>query len=186
MNREDVARYNVTELLRDQRTVTIRAIRPDDKGLVIEVFREASPESIYRRVFAAKKELTDQELKLITEVDFVNVVQLVAELEKDGSYHVIGGGRYMRSGVSGTGPKAEVAFLVDDAYQGFGIGSRIFRHLLAIARASGITQFEAEVLPANDAMLKVFARAGVPVKTAPADGYVYVLMQLTEDEAAPA
>ena len=78
MNREDVARYNVTELLRDQRTVTIRAVRPDDKGLVIEAFREASPESIYRRVFAAKKELSDQELKLITEVDFVNVVQLQA------------------------------------------------------------------------------------------------------------
>jgi RimJ/RimL family protein N-acetyltransferase len=186
MNKDDIAHYSVTETLRDNRRVTIRAVRPDDKDLVVETFNEASPESIYRRVFAAKKELTDQELKLITEVDFVNVVQLVAELEKDERYHVIGGGRYMRSGVSGTGQKAEVAFLVDDAYQGFGIASRIFRHLLAIARASGITQFEAEVLPANEAMLKIFARSGVPIETTPADGYVYVLMQLTEDEAAPA
>jgi RimJ/RimL family protein N-acetyltransferase len=185
MNRDDIARYNVTEVLHNQRTVTIRAIRPDDKGLVIEVVKEVSPESIYRRIFAVKRELTDQELKSVTEVDFVDVVQLVAVLEKDGRDHIVGGGRYMRTGASGTGQKAEVAFLVDDAFQGLGIASRIFRHLLAIARASGITQFEAEVLPANDAMLRVFARAGVPMKTTPADGYVYVLMQLTGGGETP-
>ena len=186
MNGNDIAHYNVTELLRDQRTVTIRAIRPDDKGLVIEALNEVSPESIYRRIFAVKREITAEQLKRITEVDFVDVVALVAVLEKDGRDHIVGGGRYMRTGASGTGQKAEVAFLIDDAYQGLGIASRIFRHLLAIARASGITQFEAEVLPSNNAMLRVFARAGVPIKTTPADGYVYVMMQLTGDEAAPA
>ncbi len=175
MTSNDIAQYNVTEILRDQRPVTIRAIRPDDKGLVIETFSEASPESIYRRLFEVKKELTEQELRLVTEVDFADVVQLVAVLEKDGREHVVGGGRYMR----GIGQKAEVAFLIDDEFQGLGIAPRIFKHLVTIARASGITHFEAEVLPSNEAMLKVFARAGVAVETTPAEGYVYVLMDLT-------
>ena len=35
MGMDDIKNYNVTERLRDQRTVTIRAIRPDDKGLII-------------------------------------------------------------------------------------------------------------------------------------------------------
>jgi RimJ/RimL family protein N-acetyltransferase len=180
MTSNDIAQYNVTETLRDQRQVTIRAVRPDDKALVIETFREASPESVYRRLFEVKKELTEQELMLVTEVDFVDVVQLVAVLEKEGREHIVGGGRYMRSAQR----KAEVACLIDDEFQGLGIAPRIFKHLVAIARASGITHFEAEVLPSNDAMLKVFARAGVAVETSPAEGYLYVLMDLTQGDTA--
>ena len=175
MTIDDIAQYNVTETLRDQRPVTIRAVRPDDKALVIETIRKASPESIYRRLFEVRKELTEQELTLVTEVDFVDVVQLVAVLEKDGREHIVGGGRYMRS----AGQKAEVAMLIDDEFQGLGIAPRILRHLVTIARASGITHFEAEVLPSNEAMLKVFARAGLAVETTPTEGYVYVLMDLT-------
>jgi len=179
MTSNEIAHYNITEILRDQRPVTIRAVRPDDKALVIETFREASSESVYRRLFELKKELTDQDLRLITEVDFVDVVQLVAVLDKDGRDHVVGGGRYMRS----AGQKAEVAMLIDDEFQGLGIAPRILRHLVTIGRASGITHFEAEVLPSNEAMLKVFARAGLAVETTPTEGYVYVLMDLTGGDA---
>ena len=49
-----------------------------------------------------------------------------------------------------------MAFLSDDAHPDLGIGSRLFKHLVAIARESGITQFDAEVLPANAAMLTLF------------------------------
>ncbi len=174
MTIDEIARYSVTETIRDQREVTIRAVRPDDKAMVVETFHEASAESIYRRLFEVRKELTDQELKLVTEVDFVDVVQLVALLEKDGKEHIVGGGRYMRT----TGQKAEVACLVDDEFQGMGIAPKIIKHLVAIARASDITHFEAEVLPSNEAMLKVFERSGVCVTTAPSEGYVYVLMDL--------
>ena len=95
----------------------------------------------------------------MTTVDFVDVVALVAVLSENGLDRIVGGGRYIRVGPSGTGQTAEVAFLIDDACQGCGIGSRIFKHLAAIARGSGITRFEAEVLPANSAMLGLFAAA---------------------------
>jgi len=179
MNRDDIAAYTVAERLRDDRLITIRAVRPDDKGLVIEAFHEMSSESLYRRLFAVKKELTDEDLKRVTEVDFVDVVQLVAVLEKDGRDHLAGGGRYMRTAGSGTEQKAEVAFLVDDEFQGLGIASRVFRHLVAIARASGITHFEAEVLPSNEAMLKVFSRSGIPFTRTGSPEFIYLLMDLT-------
>lgn len=179
MNRGDIVSYSVAERLRDGRIVTIRAIRPDDKGLVIEAFHEMSSESIYRRLFALKKELTDKDLKLVTEVDFVDVVQLVAVLEKDGRDHLAGGGRYMRTGGSGTEQRAEVAFLIDDEFQGLGIAPRVFKHLVAIARASGITHLEAEVLPTNEAMLKVFSRSGIPFTRTGSPEFIYLLMDLT-------
>lgn len=183
MNRDDIVKYSVTERLRDQRPVTIRAIRSDDKGLVIEALGEVSADSLYRRLFSSKKEFTADDLKQITEVDFVNVVALVAVLEKNGADQIVGGGRYIRSGPSGNGQRAEVAFLIDDPFQGLGIASRIFKHLVAIALESGITQFEAEVLPSNEAMLKVFTRSGIPVTRRTTRDFVYVLMDLTGEKS---
>jgi GNAT superfamily N-acetyltransferase len=172
---DDIKNYNVTERLRDQRTVTIRAIRPDDKGLIIDGFNKVSAESLYRRFLAMKKELTAYDLKQATEVDFVNVVALVAVVEKEGSVQIAGGGRYIRT----VGLRAEVAFLVEDAFQSLGIASCIFKHLIAIARDSGITQFEAELLPSNEAMLRVFGRSGIPVIRTRMRDSVHVLMELT-------
>ncbi len=180
---DDIKNYDVIERLRDQRTVTIRAVRPDDKGLIIDGLNTVSAESIYRRFLTAKKEITPQGLKLATEVDFVNVVALVAVVEKEGNTQIAGGGRYIRSGPSGHGQRAEVAFLVGDAFQGLGIASLLFKHLLAIARDSGITQFEAEVLPSNEAMLKVFTRTGIPLTRTATRDSVHVLMELTHSAA---
>ena len=179
---DDIRNYHVTERLRDQRRVTIRAIRPDDKGLIIDGLHRVSAESIYRRFMAVRKELTAEGLKKVTEVDFVDVVALVAIMEKDGNDQIAGGGRYVRTGPSGGGQKAEVAFLIGDAFQGLGIASLLFKHLAAIARDSGIKQIEAEVLPSNEAMFKVFARSGIPVTRARSGGSVHVLMELTGEE----
>ena len=181
---EDLSNYNVTENLRDQRKVTIRAVRPDDKGLVIEALKTVSAESIYRRFFTPRREISASGLKLVTEVDFINAVALVAVVEKDGNEQIAGGGRYVRIGPSGSGQRAEVAFLVGDPFHGLGIASLIFKHLVAIARGSGITQFEANVLPSNDSMFKVFTRSGIPMKRKRTRDYVHVLMELTGDATA--
>ena len=158
MNKDDIVKYSATERLRDLRPVTIRTVRPDDKGLVIEALPGVSPESIQRRLFTSRKEITADDLKWITEIDFMNVAGLVALLRKEGHYHIVGRGRYIRSGASVYGQRAEAAFLAEDAFQGLVIASLIFRHLVTIAGRSGITEFEAEVLPTNEAMQKVFTR----------------------------
>jgi GNAT superfamily N-acetyltransferase len=182
----DIKNYHVTASLRDQRTVTVRAIRPDDKGLVIDGLKTVSAGSIYRRFLTSKKGITPQELKLATEVDFLNVVALVAVVDVEGDARIAGGGRYVLSGPSGGGQRAEVAFLVVDAFQGLGIASLLFKHLAGIARHSGITQFEAEVLPSNQAMLKVFARSGIPLTRTAMRDTVHVLMELTGGERSSA
>ncbi len=179
MRKNDIANYSVTERLRDGRTVTIRAICPDDKGLVVNTIREISSESLYRRTFSVKRDFSDHELRRLTEVDFDGVVALVAVMKEAGQDRIVGGGRYARSGEPPAVQKAEVAFLVDDAHQGLGIGSLLLRHLVTIARFFGITQFEAEVLPANEAMLKVFAKSGVSVTRTMTRDSVHVILELT-------
>jgi RimJ/RimL family protein N-acetyltransferase len=185
VNKDDIASYSVTEYLRDRRRVTIRAIRPNDKGLIIEALRGVSADSLYRRLFATKKEFTDAELTQMTEVDFLNVVALVAVLERNGSDRIVGEGRYIRGGEAGPIQKAEVAFLIDDAFQGLGIASRLLKHLIAIARESGITHFEAEVLRTNQAMLTILARSGFPVERTVTRDFIYALMDLRVEGQSP-
>ncbi len=96
-------------------------------------------------------------------------------LEEDGRSVIVGGTRYI---VSEPGA-AEVAFAVDDAHQGQGIGALLMKHLAGIARRSGLKELFAEVLPNNMAMLKVFEKSGLGVSTKREQGVVHVTIKIS-------
>lgn len=169
--------FSQIETLRSGVSITIRAIRFTDKDGIARAFSRLDPESIYTRFFQAKGALSDQELKTATEIDFEKVVALVATLESDGRETIIGGGRYMAFDAA-AGRSAEVAFLVEEDYQGQGIATRILNHLVRIARDKGVDQFEADVLPGNTSMLAVFSRSGLPIKQSETEGVVHVTLSL--------
>lgn len=66
----DAGSYRVEDQLKNGTAAIIRAIRPDDKGRIVEAFRNLESESVYTRFFRHKSELTDAELKTITEEDY--------------------------------------------------------------------------------------------------------------------
>jgi RimJ/RimL family protein N-acetyltransferase len=169
--------FSQIETLRSGVSITIRAVRFTDKDGIARAFSRLDPESIYTRFFQAKVALSDQELKTATEIDFERVVALVATVESDGGETIIGGGRYMAFD-SPAGRTAEVAFLVEEDYQGQGIATRILTHLVRIAREKGVDQFEAEVLQGNTSMLAVFSRSGLPMKQSETEGVVHVTLSL--------
>ena len=177
MNADD---FEVTETLKNGVTVKIRAVRPGDKAGIADAFRNLDPDSVYTRFFGAKDSLSDQELKAATEVDFENVVALVVTLASGGRETIIGGGRYATIDPSRTPRSAEIAFLVEEDFHGQGIAGRILKHLAQIAGEKGVSQFEAEVLPQNKAMLAVFSRSGLPMEQRCADGVVHVTLSLAD------
>jgi GNAT superfamily N-acetyltransferase len=170
--------YNVGETLRNGMHVTVRAIRSDDREAILESFRELDDDTLYRRFFAPKKDLSDKELKHLTEVDFDRTVALVVTLSIDGRERIIGGGRYIACKDAEGIDSAEFAMIVEEDYQGLGLGKLIFKHLVSIARAQGINKFEAEVLPANDRMLNLLRKTGLPVSMVTRDESVYVSIDL--------
>ena len=170
------AQYLVRETLNDGSPVTIRAARPDDKERIVTAFLALGPRSIYARFFHAKTELSEQELRLLTEIDYVSAVVLLATIGAQPQETVIGLGRYVASGRG-----AEVAFVVADDYVGRGIGGRLLDHLTHIARENGMAKFEADVLEDNAAMLAVFRDSGLPMTTTHADGITHVTLLLCTD-----
>lgn len=154
--------------------MSFRAIRPDDRDRVREAYSRLSPEAIYLRAFRYKKDLSESDLTRITDVDFEREVALVVTTGAGAQEAVIAGGRY----VCTDDTAAEVAFTVEERYRGLGIASRLLEHLAAIARGRGIVRFDAEVLANNPAMLKVFARSGLPMERRREGSVVHVELTL--------
>jgi GNAT superfamily N-acetyltransferase len=169
--RIDPGKYAVDAALRDGASIRIRAISPDDQDLLHEHFRGLSQQSIYFRFMGFKRDLSAQDLKTFTELDFNDHVGLAATLTENGRERFIGVGRYIR----GKDPhRAEVAFVVLDKYQGQGIGTILLEHLALIARENGVTEFEATVLGDNRQMLEVLAHSGFKIRHRLDSGVVHL------------
>lgn len=177
---DDAKTFRAEAILKNGTPAIIRAIRPEDRGRIRAAFEKLEPQTIFTRFFSRKTTLTDLELTDATEVDFENTVALVATLSKDGEEEVIAGGRYIAFEGTDGEKIAEVAFTVEDVFQGQGLASRMLAHLAEIARSKGIVRFEAEVLPHNAAMLKVFENSGFPVLRRSVDDVVHVVLRLPE------
>src|SRR5437867_6327085 len=92
----DARTYRVEATLRDGGAICIRAIRPDDKARLLEHSAGLSPQSVYFRFMGFKRELSKDDLKFLTELDFDNHVALVATITESGIEHLLGVGRYIR------------------------------------------------------------------------------------------
>ena len=91
---------------------------------------------------------------------------------------IVGSGRYVAAGGTAPRRRAEVAFVVEEDYQGQGIARRLLAHLADIARAHGFAEFEACVLPQNRSMLAVFAGSGLAMTQRREEGAVLVKLAL--------
>jgi GNAT superfamily N-acetyltransferase len=154
--------------------VTIRAVRPDDKERVVKAFRALDRRSVYLRFFSYRKELGEEELRRVTECDGVRNVVLVATVGGGDEETIVGLGGYVRRGAA-----ADIAFVVEEDFQRRGIAGRLLQRLAHLARATGITRFEADVLAENTPMLTVFRRSGLPMGTSQGAGVVHATLSLT-------
>lgn len=163
-------------VLADGGTVHVRAIRPDDADRLVEFHDGLSAETVYLRFFSCHPQLSEAEVERFTCVDHVDRVALVAEVDE----RLVAVGRFDRMPA---GDEAEVAFVVADRHQGRGIGTLLLEALAAIAWATGISRFVAEVLPGNRQMLHVFSDTGFTVRSRFADGVVHVELGIEPTES---
>jgi RimJ/RimL family protein N-acetyltransferase len=171
----NAARYAATERLRNGAALQIRALLPSDRDEMLAAVGRFSKQTLYRRFFAPKRNFSEREIEFFLNVDFTSHVALVAVLSEGGRQVIVGGARYV---VAQPGC-AEVAFAIDDPHQKLGIATHLIRHLIEIARANGLEEFIAEVLPDNAPMLKVFERCGLAMTTRRERGVVHVRLALS-------
>ena len=151
-------RWDVDVVLTSGLVARVRSIRPTDADPLRDLHSRLSPETRLLRFFTPMPTLPASMVERFVNVDQVDRVALVAELDE----HLIAVGRYDR--LTERPDEAEVAFVVDDRFQGEGIGSLLLEHLAAIGLEHGITRFVAETMANNEGMLRVFGSAGFAVE----------------------
>ncbi|MFK4227128.1 GNAT family N-acetyltransferase [Streptomyces sp. NPDC019890] len=166
-------------VLRDGATARIRPITTEDAERLVSFYEQVSDESKYYRFFAPYPRLSAKDVHRFTHHDYVDRVGLAVTVGGE----FIATVRYDRinsEGRAASAPadEAEVAFLVQDAHQGRGVASALLEHIAAVARERGIRRFAAEVLPANNKMIKVFRDAGYTQKRSFEDGSVHLTLDL--------
>ncbi|MFD4394863.1 GNAT family N-acetyltransferase [Kitasatospora sp. NPDC058478] len=169
-------------LLRDGGTARIRPITPEDAERLVEFYAQVSDQSKYFRFFAPYPRLSEKDVRRFTHHDFVDRVAL-AVVVRDRFIATV---RYDRIDGQGrpseAGTDAEVAFLVQDAHQGRGVASALLEHIAAVAQERGIRRFQAEVLPENRKMVKVFTDAGYTQRRSFTDGVVHLEFDLEQTD----
>src|SRR5215204_3794146 len=91
----EAAEYSVREHLRDDRPITIRALRADDRAGMLTAIGRTSVQSLRRRFFVPKKGFSEREMAFFLDIDFESHVALVAQLDEYGWPAIVGGGRYI-------------------------------------------------------------------------------------------
>lgn len=133
----------------------LRLIRPDDEPRLIALYDRLSRHTAYQRFFTAMKRLPTDWAHFLANVDYQTRLALVIEAPGPEGPEVVAVARYEPTGDAAV---AEVAFVVQDGWQGKGLGRLLLRELLAAATARGIRCFRAYVLADNSRMLRLLSR----------------------------
>jgi acetyl coenzyme A synthetase (ADP forming)-like protein len=162
--------------LRDGSSIHIRPVQVGDGPAIRAFFESLSTESICFRFFGAPN--LDWVTNWSVDVDYADRYALVATAGPDHS--IVAHGAYVRIDAR----RAEVAFVVADAWQQRGIATIMLAHLAAAAGQHGIAMFTAEVMPSNHRMIQVFRDSGFPVDVRVKDGVIEVELPTSLSEEA--
>jgi GNAT superfamily N-acetyltransferase len=157
--------------------IATRPVQPDDGERFRRLWPRLSRETIYRRFHAPVRRIPAETVRRLVEVDHDLREAVVAVVGGE----VVGVARYDRS--PSDPATAEFAIVVEDAWQGFGLGRQLLGELAALAAARGVEVFTATVQPDNDRVLGLIRRV-LPDSTVTPDDDVLAVRSLIPVPAA--
>ena len=148
---------------KDGSPVTVRPIRPEDEPLMAKFHESLSERSVYMRYFHAMnltRRTAHERLTRICFIDYDREMALVAEKTnpETGGSEILGVSRLSRN--HSVPDEAEFSILVNDNFQGRGVGTMLMEKILEVARAEELHRLIAEILPENRAMQRLSRKFG--------------------------
>ncbi len=134
-------------LLDDGTQVELRAILPADAERLLRLFPRLSSQTLYRRFFTPVPRARRAVIERLVRVDYRDRLAIVALVDDE----VVGVARYDRD--PSAPAEAEAAVVVEDAWQGRGLGTSLLRRLAAAAGQRGVRVLTAEVMAENRPMM---------------------------------
>src|SRR5215210_3006849 len=132
--------------------VATRPVQPDDERRFVRLWPRLSAETRYRRFHAPVHRLPMSTVRHLVRVDHDLREAVVAEIGGE----VVGVARYDRS--PDDPAAAEIAVVVEDAWQGVGLGRQLLTELIDLAARRGVDTLTATVQADNDRMVWLLRR----------------------------
>ena len=156
--------------------VLTRPVRPDDESRFVRLWPRLSAETRYRRFHAPVHRFPMSFVRRLVVVDHDLREAVVAEVGGE----VVGVARYDR--LPGDLATAELAVVVEDAWQGVGLGRQLLTELLRLAAERGVRTLTATVQADNERMLGMLRRLLPSARLVAEDG-VYAVTAAVADAA---
>ena len=122
--------------------ISFRVVRPDDAPALQRLHARCSERTIYLRFFGPMKNLSDEQARYFASTDGVDHFGLVA-LHPQDPEEIIAVVRYARKPGD---ERAEYAAIVEDRWQGHGVGRGLTCQLIDEALENGVRYFYALVI----------------------------------------
>ena len=165
-------------VLRDGTCVPVRRVRSEDAAALQRLVGRSSDRSVELRFFGPLKGLSNEMARRFADVDGADRFALVALDPRDRG-EIVGVVRYEREGEG-----AEYAALVEDRFQGRGLGIGLTRRLIEVARENKIGHLYALVMRENIGMLSLLRSLDLPESIKWQDGAERVEIDLESGSAA--
>ncbi|MFC4728017.1 GNAT family N-acetyltransferase [Coralloluteibacterium thermophilus] len=155
-------------VLRGDRHVRTRAVRPDDEDRLRRFFERVEPQDIRQRYFAPVKHFSRTFIARLTQIDYARVIVIIAVDAED---EVLGVAQIHADPepVAGEPREGEYAILLRSDLKGQGLGWQLMRKLIEHARRAGLTRITGQVLRENENMLAMCRQLGFEVQPDPDD-----------------
>ncbi len=153
--------YQKTARLADGIEILLRPIKPTDDKLIVELFHSLSKKTIHLKFFSSLKYMPKEQVEKITRIDYDKQMAIVAVMKENGGDRLIAVGRYTL--IDEEPGAAEFAIVVQDAYQGRGIGTEVLYHLAHAAKLQGVHVIVGYIMNENSRMFAVLKRSGLKI-----------------------
>ena len=146
--------------------IVIRRVRPSDDESLSRFYSELSPESLHARFLGATRGVSARASRAFCTLDHMHDEGFVALTDSESEERVVGHVCMLDTGNGA----AEIGICVSDAFQGLGIGRRLFEKAVAWASERGYKSIKASCFASNSRVLALLSSAPHGAQTSLADG----------------
>jgi ribosomal protein S18 acetylase RimI-like enzyme len=161
---------------RDGHVLYSRLIQPSDAEELLAFFERLSSSTRRRRFHASADHLTKERkqeaARELASVDNLSEGGAVLALDRDedGREHIVGVARLAGPEGQSRTSLVESAVVVQDDYQGRGVGTELLFRMVLLAKLMGVEKMLAEFEPSNEAAIKLFRELNLPTEISASHG----------------
>ncbi len=168
-------RYETPWTLKDGTPVLLRPIKPEDEGMMIELFNAFSEETILSRFFHILRFMSHEQIVRYTQIDYDREMAIIAVEQIPGKERILGVARLNHYPNLET---SEFSVVGGDPWQRKGLGTKLLQICISIAKEKGVQFLWGDIMAENERMIKLCKNLGFKVTSQVGEGIARATMEL--------